>query len=76
MVIVCLSGDQWIKLEPHLSEEGLRTNSTEDEAFPMLDCREIPDEITYEKVLEIAQTHCPELVQDIEQHKRIIDAYQ
>jgi hypothetical protein len=42
----------------------------------MLDCREIPDETTYQKVLEIAQTHCPELVQEIETHKRITDAHQ
>jgi hypothetical protein len=42
MVIVCLSGDQWKKLEPHLPEEGV-TKMT-DEAFPTLDCRELPDE--------------------------------
>ena len=42
----------------------------------MLDCRELPDETTYEKLIGIAKTHCPELVQDIEQHKRITDAYQ
>jgi hypothetical protein len=76
MVIVCLSDEQWKKLEPHLPEEGVSTRSTQDEAFPMLNCREIPDETTYEKVLEIAKTHCPELVQDIEQHKRISDAHQ
>ena len=76
MVIICLSADQWKKLEPHLSEEGVCTKLTEDEAFPMLDCREIPDENTYQKVLEIAQTHCPELVQAIEKHKRIAYAHQ
>jgi hypothetical protein len=76
MVIICLSGDQWKKLEPHLPEEGVGTKMTEDEAFSMLDCREIPDEPTYQKVLEIAQTHCPELVQEIENHKLISDAHQ
>jgi hypothetical protein len=50
--------------------------STQDGAFPMLDCREIPDEATYQKVLEIANTYCPELVQEIEKHKRISDAHQ
>lgn len=29
------------------------------EAFCMLNCREIPDETTYQKVLEIAKTHRP-----------------
>jgi hypothetical protein len=77
MVIICLSSDQWRKLEPHLPEEGVCTKLTEDsEAFPMLDCREIPDETTYEKVLGIAKTHCPEIVQEIEKHKRISDAHQ
>jgi hypothetical protein len=76
MVIICLSGDQWNKLEPHLPEEGVCTKLTEDRAFPMLDCREIPDEITYQKVLELAKTHCPELVEEIEKHKRITDAHQ
>jgi len=77
MVIVCLSGDQWKKLEPHLPDEGVCTQLTDDVgAFPMLDCREIPDEITYQKILGIAQTHCPELVQEIEKHKRISDAHQ
>ena len=75
MVIICLSSDQWKKLEPHLPEEGW-PKLTEDEKFPMLDCREIPDETTYQKVLGIAQTYCPELVEEIEKHKRITDAHQ
>jgi hypothetical protein len=77
MVIICLNGDQWKQLQPHLPE-GVGTQRTEDVTgtFPKLDCREIPDETTYEKVLEIAKSHCPELVQDIEQHKRISDAHQ
>jgi hypothetical protein len=76
MVIICLNSDHWKKLEPHLPEEGVCTKSIEDAAFPMLECREIPDETTYEKVLGIAKTYCPELVRDIEQHKRISDAHQ
>lgn len=76
MVIISLTSDQWKELEPHLPEEGVCTKSTEDESFPMLDCREIPDEETYQKVLGIAKTHCPELVQEIEQHKRISYAHQ
>ena len=63
------------KVRAASSGEGVCTKSTE-EAFPTLDCREIPDEITYRKVLEIAKTHCPELVQEIEKHKRISDAHQ
>jgi hypothetical protein len=54
MVIICLNSDRWKKLEPHLPEERVHTKSTEDAAFPMLDCREIPDETAYEKVLEVA----------------------
>jgi hypothetical protein len=42
--------------------------------FRCSNCREIPDESTYEKVLGIAKTHCPELVEEIEKHKRISDA--
>jgi hypothetical protein len=76
MVIICLSGDQWRKLEPHLPEEGVIKMSDGAAAFPMLDCREIPDETTYQKVLGIAQTHCPELVDEIEKNKRITDAHQ
>ena len=77
MVIICLTSDEWKKLEPHLPEEGVCTKITDDaRAFPMLDCREIPDETTYQKILGIAKTHCPELVQEIEKHKRISDAHQ
>jgi hypothetical protein len=76
MVIVCLSDEQWKKLEPHPPEEGVCTKSTEDNAFPTLDYREIPDAATYRKVLGIAATHCPELVQEIEKHKRISDAHE
>jgi hypothetical protein len=77
MIIICLNSDQWKKLEPHFPK-GLCPQMTDDVAgaFPMLDCRAIPDEITYEKLLGIAKTHCPDLVEDIEQHKRITDAYQ
>jgi hypothetical protein len=77
MVLICLNSDQWKQLQPHLPE-GVCTQLTDDVpgTFPLLDCREIPDETTYEKVLEIAKTHCPELVQDIEKHKRISDAHQ
>jgi hypothetical protein len=76
MVIICLNTDQWKRLEPHLPK-GVSPQLTDDAGpFPMLDCRQIPDENTYEKVLDIAKTHCPELVQDIEKHKRISDAHQ
>jgi hypothetical protein len=76
MVIICLSDDQWKKLEPHFSK-GLCPQMTDDVAgvYPMLDSRESPDESTYEKVLAIAKTHCPEFVQDFEQHKRISYAH-
>ena len=75
MVIICSSTDQRKKLEPHLPEQGC-PKLTEDEKFPTLDCREIPDETTYQKVLGIARNHCPELVEEIEKHKHIIDAHQ
>jgi hypothetical protein len=29
MVIICLTSDQWKKLEPHLPEEGVSTKLTE-----------------------------------------------
>jgi hypothetical protein len=74
MVIVCLSGDQW-KSWSRIFQKKVCAKSTEDEAFPMLDW-EIPDETTYGKVLEIAKSNRPELVQDIEKHKRISDAHQ
>jgi hypothetical protein len=76
MVIICLSSDQWKKLEPHLPEEGMTKMTDGAEAFPRLDCRELPDETTCQKVLDIAKNHCPELVEEIEKHKRITDAYQ
>ena len=66
----------WKKLEPHLPEEGVCTKMIEDQALTMLDCREIPDETTYQKILEIAKTNCPDLVQEIEKHKRVSDAHQ
>ena len=76
MVIICLTSRQWKMVEPHLPKEGMCTPLTEDKAFPRLDCREIPDEATYEKFLGIAKTYCPELVQEIEKHKRISYAHQ
>lgn len=75
MVIICLSSDQWRKLERHLPEEGC-PKLTEDEKFPMLECREIPDETTYQKVLGVAQRYCPEIVKEIEKNKHITDAHQ
>jgi hypothetical protein len=76
MVIICLSGEHWKKLEPHLPKEGVTKMADGAAAFPMLDCREIPDETTYQKILGIAQTHCPELVEEIKKRKRITDAHQ
>jgi hypothetical protein len=65
------------KVRAAFSERLVPTNADDFAgAFPMLDCRELPDETTYEKLIGIAKTHCPDLVQDIEQHKRITDAYQ
>jgi hypothetical protein len=69
-ITICLQS--WDRLEPYLPD-GVCTRLTEDcaGAFPMLDCRMVPDEAIYQKVLGIARTHCPELVREIEKHRLI-----
>jgi hypothetical protein len=68
-ITICLQS--WDRLEPYLPD-GVCERLTEDcGALPMLDCRMVPDEATYQKVLGIARLHCPELVLEIERHRRI-----
>jgi hypothetical protein len=69
-ITICLMS--WDRLEPHLPP-GLCDKVTEDVGggLPMLDCRNVPDEASYQTVLGIAQKHCPELVPEIEKHRRI-----
>ncbi len=68
-ITICLQS--WDHLEPHLPHGVCERLLGPDEGLPMLDCRKIPDEATYQKVLDLAKAHCPELVREIEKHRRI-----
>ena len=65
-ITICLWPTQWEQLEPHLPEGVCERLTGPDEGFPTLEGRIVPDEATYQKVLDIAKTHCPELVREIE----------
>jgi hypothetical protein len=69
-IMICMYDEQWKRLEPHLPEGVCEKLLGPNEgAGPMLDCRGVPDEATYEQVLGIARTHCPDLVREIEKSK-------
>ena len=64
---VCLSTSQWKELEAHLAAEYVCTKNTDTKNDN--DCRTVSDEAKYPMLVETARTHCPHLVQLIEQQK-------
>jgi hypothetical protein len=63
-----LEPKDWEKLDPYLEGMCESTGGTHDIPGirpPTVDCRTVY-EVTYQKVLAIAKTHCPELVREIE----------
>jgi hypothetical protein len=42
----------------------------DDRGLPMLEGRIVPDDATYQRILEIARIHCPEIVKHIEKEKQ------
>lgn len=72
-ITICLWPAQWEQLEPHLPDGVCERLSGPDEGFPTLEGRIVPDQATYQKVLDIAKTHCPKLVADIEKQRRLSD---
>ena len=69
-ILICLQALEWIRLEPHLPS-GVSGRLTEDDrGMPMLEARIIPDDATYQRILDIARTHCPEIVKYIEKERQ------
>jgi hypothetical protein len=74
MMDIRLELKDWEKLDPYLEGvcESLPLKLMRDESgyLPLrVECRTV-DEPTYQKVLDIARTHCPELVPEIEKAAR------
>jgi hypothetical protein len=42
----------------------------DDRGMPMLEGRIVPDESTYQRILEIARIRCPEIVKHIEKERQ------
>jgi len=56
-------------LEPHLPRDVCERLIEDDGGMPMLEGRIVPDDATYQRILDIARTHCPEVVKHIEKEK-------
>lgn len=65
---ICLELKDWGRLDPYLEGVCESTGGTHDVSgyLPLrVECRTV-DDATYQKVLDIAKTHCPDLVREIE----------
>jgi hypothetical protein len=69
-ILICLQALEWIRLEPHLPSDVWERLTEDDRGMPMLEGRIVPDDATYQRILEIARTHCPEIVKHIEQERQ------
>jgi hypothetical protein len=57
-------------LEPHLPKDVCESLAEDDGGMPMLEGRIVPDDATYQRILDIARTHCPEIVKHIEKERQ------
>jgi hypothetical protein len=69
-ILICLQALEWIRLEPHLPSDVCERLAEDDRGMPMLEGRIVPDESTYQRILEIARIHCPEIVKHIEKERQ------
>ena len=56
---ICLDESELEKLDPHLPEGLCKSPGTH--GFNLPECRTVPDEATYQRVLAIAEDNCPEV---------------
>ena len=61
-ILICLQALEWIRLEPHLPSDVWERLTEDDRGMPMLEGRIVPDDATYQRILEMTQIHCPEIV--------------
>jgi hypothetical protein len=69
-ILICLQALEWIRLEPHLPSDVWERLTEDDRGMPMLEGRIVPDDATYQRILEIARLHCPEIVKHIEKERQ------
>ena len=69
-ILICLQALEWIRLEPHLPSDVCERLTEDDRGMPMLEGRVVPDDATYQQILDIARTHCPEIVKHIEKERQ------
>jgi hypothetical protein len=69
-ILICLQALEWIRLEPHLPSDVCERLIEDDGGMPMLEGRIVPDDATYQRILDIARTHCPEIVKHIEKERQ------
>ena len=69
-ILICLQALEWIRLEPHLPSDVWERLTEDDRGMPMLEGRIVPDDATYQRILEIARIHCPEIVKHIEKERQ------
>jgi hypothetical protein len=69
-ILICLQALEWIRLEPHLPGDVCERLAEDDRGMPMLEGRIVPDDATYQTILEIARIHCPEIAKHIEKERQ------
>ena len=69
-ILICLQALEWIRLEPHLPSDVCESLTEDERGMPMLEGRIVPDDATYQRILDIARTHCPEIVKHIEKERQ------
>jgi hypothetical protein len=69
-ILICLQALEWIRLDPHLPSDVCERLAEDDCGMPMLEGRIVPDDATYQSLLEIARIHCPEIVKHIEKERQ------
>ena len=69
-ILICLQALEWIRLEPHLPSDVCERLTEDDRGVPMLEGRLVPDDATYQQILNIARRHCPEIVKHIEKERQ------
>ena len=68
-ILICLQALEWTRLEPHLPSDVCERLTEDDGGMPMLEGRIVRDDATYQRLLDIAKAHCPEIVKHIEKER-------
>ena len=53
-ILICLQALEWIRLEAHLPKDVCERLAEDDGGMPMLEGRIVPDDATYQRILDIS----------------------